>query len=137
MNHSIQPINKYKNIMLIDDDDVDRYISSRVIRSASFADNIVLKSSAKDALTFLEKHSSEPSELPEIIFLDIDMPGMNGFDFLEAFSHLCNEIKTHCNIVVLSNSLEPDQAIASRARNNPFVRKILNKPLTLEALEVS
>jgi CheY-like chemotaxis protein len=126
---------RYKKVLLIDDDKVDNFISERIIKLASLAEIIVSKSSADDGLAYLKKLTSTPDQLPDIIFLDLGMPAMDGFDFLDEYKKLPDVILAHCKIVVLTNSLEPVPGRAKYAHNHPLVKQFLNKPLTIEALE--
>ncbi len=134
MNTTAQLV-RYKKVLLIDDDEVDLYISSRIMKSASLAEIIETKSSAGEALDYLKSLSNEPGELPEVIFLDLGMPAMDGFDFLNAYSKLNKGVTSHCKIILLTNAIDPDPVSLKRAKNNPLVQKILNKPLTKEALD--
>jgi CheY-like chemotaxis protein len=76
---------KINCIMLIDDNEDDNFFHERVIRKSSYADIILVKQSALDALNYLKKDLLE-SEYPDLIFLDINMPAMNGWEFLEEFN---------------------------------------------------
>ena len=76
---------KFKNILLVDDSEMDNYINGYVVKEMEIAETITVKNSAIDALTFLE----HPENLfPELIFLDIRMPKIDGFGFLENFLNL-------------------------------------------------
>ena len=88
--------------MVIDDNEVDLYVSRRVIEKYSFADEVILMDSAKEALEYLKSHDGGPDTLPGLIFLDINMPEMNGFEFLDAYKQLSDNIKSNCIIMMLT-----------------------------------
>ena len=123
---------KYNNILLIDDNEIDNFINERIISTSSFAKNIVVKKSAPEALDYL-KQINDKSQLPEIIFLDLNMPVMDGFGFLNEFAGLNDEVKKHSKVIVLSSSISPDDI--DRASTNPYVYKYLNKPLSDKYLD--
>ena len=123
---------KYKNVLLIDDNEIDNFINERIIATSFFAQNIIVKKSAQDALVYL-KEIDEVGQLPDIIFLDLNMPVMDGFGFLEEFARLDEKIKKHCKVVVLSSSISPEDI--DRASANPHVYKYLNKPLSDKYLD--
>jgi CheY-like chemotaxis protein len=126
---------RYKKVLIIDDDQIDIYISERILRSALFAEDIVSKSNATDALNYLKSIRDTPENLPCLIFLDLGMPAMDGFDFLVEFGKLEDSIRSRSKIVILSTSLNYETHAATIVQNNPMVKKFLNKPLTAEALE--
>ena len=88
--------------------------------------------SAPAALAYLAETSLKKEKLPELIFLDIRMPEMDGFGFLNEYEKLNAEIRSNCIIMMLSTSLNPEDH--ERATANPYVQKFLNKPLNADRL---
>lgn len=123
-------VEKYSRIMLVDDNPMDNLVNSKLIESAGFAKSIKVFETAKETLEFLKNAKSD--DLPEIIFLDIIMPGMDGFQFLEEFEKLGDGIVKQSKVVLLSTS--DSFKDLNRANKNKLVRKFLNKPLTNEML---
>jgi CheY-like chemotaxis protein len=122
----------YKKILVIDDTEIDRYIAQRNITKYHFAEEVVLHESAASALEYLSSLESTPEELPQLIFLDILMPEMNGFDFLEAYAKLPDAIKKNSIIIMLSTSLNADDH--EKAKSNRYVAQFVNKPVDKDAL---
>lgn len=122
---------KYQSVMLIDDNSLDNFINKKMIESNGFAEKATTFQEAGEALQFLK--TSEEAAWPEIIFLDIMMPEMDGFMFLDEFEKLPENQRTKIKIVMLSTS-ESFRDL-NRANKNPFVRKFLNKPLTQQVLQ--
>ncbi|MNL11032.1 transcriptional regulator NarL [compost metagenome] len=120
----------FKKILVIDDNPTDRYIAKRMAEKYHFAEEIILQESALEALEYIKSLESTPELLPQFIFLDINMPGMNGYEFLEEYGKLSETIKTNCIILMITTSIHPDDF--KRAENNPSVFRFLNKPLDRE-----
>jgi CheY-like chemotaxis protein len=123
---------KYKKVMVIDDSEADLFIAEMVMESTKFAEKVICISSGKEALAFLNPLFSDPEELPHLIFLDINMPGMTGFEFLKEYQHLSEDIRKKCVIMMLTTSLNEDDRL--KAEENELVSKFLNKPLDREKL---
>ena len=134
--NNVEPSRRYKKILLIDDDEIDRFISNRIIKSSFIADEVIIKSSAAEGLGYLKSLSETHEELPEIILLDLEMPVMDGFDFLEEFRMLGNDIRTHCKIVALTNGIKPSHVHKLKSMFSNQSIKLINKPLTVEALNI-
>ena len=126
---------KYRTIMLIDDNEIDNLINQKMIEAASITENIYTHTGAKSAIEFLknmEKMDVADKVLPDIIFLDIDMPLMDGFQFLDEFEKLSTVSKKKCKIVMLTSSINPQDF--SRAKKYPNVKLYLNKPLSHDSI---
>lgn len=121
---------KYLNVMLVDDNPMDNMVNGQLITNAGFAKNVNVFETGRDTLEFLKGAAAD--ELPEVIFLDIIMPGMDGFQFLEEFEKLDASIRSRCKVILLSSS--DSFKDLNRANKNKLVRKFLNKPLTIEML---
>ena len=126
---------RFKQALLIDDDEVDNYISHRVLKSISFAEHIEIKSSAADALHYVKSLIEKAKQLPDIIFLDISMPGMDGFNFLDAFMQLPTQASMNPRIIVLTNSEYFDHPRMKISATHKIIHTVLQKPLCVEALQ--
>lgn len=123
---------KLSTILVIDDSPLDLLIANDYLESYSDAKEIICVDSAMRGLELLNLKENSPSELPEIIFLDIRMPEMDGFEFLEKFNELSSIIKQRSKIFMLTSSIDP--ADVSRAKNSPYVIDFIDKPLSEEKI---
>jgi CheY-like chemotaxis protein len=121
-------MNRIRSILLIDDNPDDNFFHSRVIMKHDFAEHVVSKTSAAEALDYL---SSSESETPALIFLDINMPGMNGWEFLKEYKKLSMKLDRHVIVIMLSTSENPDDRLRSLALSCEFE----TKPITKQMLE--
>lgn len=129
------PGKKYRTVMLIDDNEIDNLINQKMIEAASIAENIYTHTGAKSAIEFLrnmERLEVAREVLPDVIFLDIDMPLMDGFQFLDEFEKLADVTKKKCKIVMLTSSINPQDFSRSKKYDN--VKLYLNKPLSHDSI---
>lgn len=120
--------NIFDLVLLVDDNDTDNFISKRIIEITKFAKRVEVKNSGKSALEYLEREQNNPENLPEIIFLDINMPIVDGFVFLFEFEMFAETLKNKCRIVILSSS--DNKRDIEKIVDNEYVIKFLTKPLT-------
>ena len=118
---------KFDRVLLIDDNDIDNFINERMITTNFFSSQVIVKTSGEAALKYLNDNADKENYLPQVIFLDLNMPVMDGFAFLTEFESLPEKIKAISKIIVLSSSISPEDI--NRASTNPLVVKYVNKPL--------
>lgn len=116
--------------LLIEDNLIDQLVIRQLIRK-SLDIEVNITNNGREGLQWLYSHQDLNQSL--IILLDIQMPIMNGFDFLEEYDKLSEEFKKEIQIYVLSSTLDPDEI--KRIKNNHYVTDFLNKPLPIEAFK--
>lgn len=120
-------------IALVDDDKVFQFTSSRMIQAESLTDRIQQFFNGSEAINHLISNSNNTNELPDIIFLDINMPVSDGWMFLDALKELYPKLNKQINIYMVSSSIAPDDI--KRAKSNPLVTDYLVKPLSPETFQ--
>jgi response regulator RpfG family c-di-GMP phosphodiesterase len=121
---------KLNCIMLIDDSADDNFIHEREIKKADLTDTVITKYSGKKALEYLISKEEPRSDL---IFLDINMPGMTGWEFLEEYNQLDKELQSHAIIIMLTTSDNSDDL--ARAKTWSVVSDYITKPLSKEMIK--
>ncbi|MFC5684103.1 response regulator [Flavobacterium sp. MAHUQ-51] len=129
---------KLNCILLIDDDAATNFINRRVIEKADITENIFTALNGKEAINFLTNKGNHQKEedavypQPNLILLDINMPIMDGWEFLEAYEKLDENQKSKIIIVMLTTSFNPDDK--TRAEKIETISGFKNKPLSAEIL---
>ncbi len=121
-------INKLNCVMLIDDNEDDNFFHKIVLKEAGVTDNIKVAESGIEALEFL----TNGGDIPELMFLDINMPKMNGWEFLNEYRKLRVDQRAQVIIIMLTTSLNP--ADSEKAHQIPEINGFETKPLTKEKL---
>lgn len=119
-------------VMLVDDNDTDNFISKRIIEITKFANEVEVKNSGKSALEYLDSNKDNLDRLPDVIFLDINMPIVDGFVFLYEFEKFNDAVKNKCKVIILSSS--DNKRDIDKIVNNDHVIKFITKPLTEASL---
>lgn len=131
-----KPIPKYSTVMLIDDNEIDNFINHKMLEGCNFSERTYIHTSGKSALEFLQNLAKagkvSKDLIPEIIFLDINMPIMDGFQFVEEFDKLSNDLKNLSKVVILTTSINPSDV--EKSKKNKYIIKYVNKPLTQDTL---
>lgn len=115
-----------KTAWIIDDNELCKLLTANTLELNKFCSAIRSFTNGQEALAELEA-SVELGTFPDLIFLDINMPVLDGWGFLEAFSHYPEELKKSCSLYILSSSI--DEEDFKRAKTNKDVRDFFSKPL--------
>jgi len=126
---------KIKTVLLIDDDEPTNFINKKIIQSSGFVEDIHVAHGGQEALHFLNRKGNQVHEfpIPELIFLDINMPAMDGWEFLAHYKNIENLQTERIVIIMLTTSLNPDDEV--RAKEIKEVSEYKNKPLTSQIIE--
>ncbi|MBS7252369.1 response regulator [Flavobacterium branchiicola] len=116
------------SFLLIEDNLIDQLVIKQLLKKMLFIEEIHITNDGYEGLQWLRDNNR--TNKPLIIILDIQMPLMNGFDFLDAFDQLDDKLKKEVQIYVLSSTLDPDEI--NRINENKYVYKLLNKPFPIE-----
>ncbi|ESU27253.1 response regulator of ato, ornithine decarboxylase antizyme (sensor ATOS) [Flavobacterium limnosediminis JC2902] len=119
--------------MVIDDNEFDCYITARLVSNTNLASEVLEFNSGEVALQYLVENQNDLTMLPELIFLDIYMPLMDGFDFINMFRLLPDEVTNHCEICIVSTTV--DDFHIHKAKIDESIRLFTSKPITVEFLE--
>ncbi len=123
---------KYNKILIIDDNYIDNYITSAIIKKNNLANNLLEFDNGFKAIEYLEKNKDNDEELPDLILLDIYMPLMDGFEFLNFFEKIDSTITKKCKICIVSSSIDDNDIIKAKLDKNIYT--FISKPLTAELL---
>ena len=123
---------KLNCILLIDDSEPTNFLHKKIIGKADCANKCVAFESAEKALHYLKSEENGHYPQPDLIFLDINMPRMNGWEFLEHYKKLPLAQQGKIVVVMLTTSLNPDDK--KTAVNNGYLDDFINKPLTVDRL---
>jgi CheY-like chemotaxis protein len=125
---------RLNGILLIDDNETSNFLNERLLRRLNLTDHILVLSNGKQALDYLENVSRQGHQgdiKPELILLDINMPVLDGFEFLELFQQLDARFRQGIHIAMLSTSNHPQDT----GKASTFQAHYLTKPLTIEKVE--
>jgi two-component SAPR family response regulator len=119
-----------QHVILIDDDETSNYVAETTLKSHGLTDKISIFDNAQDALTFIKELKESGEKMPDMIFLDIKMPLMNGFQFLDQCNSFC-DIEKETKVIVLSSSSYSQDKEKALNRGLEYI----TKPLQMDKLD--
>jgi CheY-like chemotaxis protein len=127
-------MSKFQKVLLVEDDPITVLVCERIIKLTDFAEEVVSVNNGQEALDFFADGSNNTQQdIPEIIFLDINMPIMNGWEFLDEFSQVKSSLNKTPLIYILSSTVDPEDE--KKGLSYTYVKNFLSKPLTKEHLD--
>jgi CheY-like chemotaxis protein len=126
-------MNKLQTSCIIDDDDIFVYGTKRIMKEVGFCDQVLVFANGEDAITGLKELSANGESFPSVIFLDLNMPIMDGWEFLEALIKFPDFEKEAVTIYIISSSVDPRDIV--RVKDYSIVSKYILKPITPEDLK--
>lgn len=121
-----------KNILIVDDDRIANFLSEKIISVMGIANTIQSVTNGKEALDVLNRYHDDPLLLPNVIILDLNMPIMDGFQFIETFKELELAGKEKILIIVVTSSNNPGDIAKAAAFG---IKHYLTKPISLESIK--
>lgn len=126
-----------RKVLCVDDDTISLTISQLLLKRTGFAQEVHTAIDGSEALAYFERLFAEEADpvaaAPELILLDINMPVMNGWEFLQEYNPRFREKLTNTHIVILSSTIDPEDF--ALAKQYPVVAQFISKPLSVENLE--
>ncbi|MDB5248060.1 MAG: response regulator [Segetibacter sp.] len=124
-------------VLCIDDDQITLVLCDMVIKKAGFSNDVITAKNGKEGIAWFSAYFSKNKDVPkqdppQIIFLDLNMPVMNGWDFLEDYLMKYSDRLPGTKVVILSSTVNPEDFL--RANKYEIVIDFINKPLTTEGL---
>lgn len=123
---------KYDLVFLVDDNYIDNIIHQKILEACQFAKEIKSFELPSQAISYLKENSKNTHNIPEVIFLDIRMPEIDGYAFLDALETIPKLDLSRLIIYILSSSLDPQDR--KQMLDNPHTLTYISKPLTAEII---
>ncbi len=125
----------FRKVMVVNDDEISLFVSSKMISKTTFAEDVITAGNGLKALQVFDHlllNSKGPADVPELVFLDLHMPVMDGWEFLEVFSEKYAYIFPSVRFVILSSSIDPDDII--KLKRFSRVIDLIRHPISFEIL---
>ncbi|WP_345331854.1 response regulator [Mucilaginibacter defluvii] len=119
-------------ILMIDDNPMEHFIALKLLKNTGLFENTKHVTNGLETLKFIEQNLTNTDELPDVILLDINMPDINAWGFLDRYKQLHQNISKPIDIYIVSSSIDADDMLKSKTY--PFVKSYLVKPLSADIL---
>lgn len=119
---------KIESTCIIDDDDIIIYGVKRIMKEIDFCDDILVFNNGQDAIDAFLNITAQGKKLPSVIFLDLNMPIMNGWEFLDDFMKIPNHNRENVIVYIISSSVDPRDI--ERVKHYDMVHNYILKPIT-------
>ena len=123
-----------KLIWLVDDDPIYHIIMKRVIEKSGLSSKVTSFQNGKDAIASLKNSINENLDFPHLILLDIEMPVLDGWGFMDEWTNLKQQLPTNIQIYISSSSIAIEDK--TKAKNNPDILGYMSKPISIEDLDL-
>lgn len=120
-------------LILIDDDPMYHKIAQLMVKEYSPVEEVISSTDGKATLHYLEENKENSEELPDFIFVDLNMPEYDGWDFLNGYKQIYNSLRKAIDVYIVSSSIDPQDI--NRSKSYSFVKSFLMKPLKREFLQ--
>ncbi|RAR47298.1 response regulator [Flavobacterium lacus] len=127
-----------KTILCVDDDPITLMLCKKVIKKAEFSEDVLFANNGQEAFELIQslvnkKQNDTEINLPQLIFLDLNMPVKNGWEFLDLFNTTISNEFLETKVIILSSTIDPSDY--NKAKQYDIVSHFLSKPITVEMLE--
>lgn len=123
---------RLRTVLLIDDSDADNFLHRRAIERSGLVDEIVVQPDGEAGLDFLGNRTATGEPLPELVLVDINMPRMTGWEFLDGYQEIDEGSRADTVLYIVSGTL--NRADRARAESIDVVAGFCSKSLTTDAL---
>ncbi len=118
------------NLLVIDDDDINIFIIKKIVEKTGFSVNMVAKTNGQLAIDYITEIAEDAEQFPHLMLVDINMPVLNGWEFIEAYEKL--NIRKAVDMYMLSSSVYENDI--EKAKTYKVVKGFISKPLSIDRL---
>jgi CheY-like chemotaxis protein len=124
---------KVQRAFIIDDDEVYIYAIKRLIKIQNLCDEVIVFTDGKQAVDYLEEHQNDGTPMPDVIMIDVNMPVLDGWGFIDAFQKMDLNLSNKTKLFMVSSSIDPRDV--KKAKEIQLIIKYIFKPITFDELK--
>ena len=119
-------------ICIIDDDEIFVIVAKKIMKVAGFSEKVEIYKNGKDAITYFKENADIEENIPDFIFLDLNMPLMDGWEFLQELEKL--DLSKQVKVFIFTSSIDPEDQ--KRSEEFSIVERFIEKPFTMQKLKL-